>query len=98
MSIDRRVTVEWSSASGGAAVAAGAEDFEQVAVDLEVVLTGQRVSQVADRTGVERNGRATACADEMMAVDRGAGDIDRASGTIENPGSTPSEARISRVR
>jgi hypothetical protein len=62
-----------------AAVAAGAEDFEEVPVHFEVVLPRQRVSQVTHRTGVERNGRATASADEMMAVDRRAGHINRAS-------------------
>ena len=73
-------------ADGGAAVAAGAEDFEQVAVDLEVVLPRQRVGQITDRTGVERNSRATARTDEMMAVVRRAGHIDRASRTVQNPG------------
>ena len=66
-------------ASAGAAIATCAEDFEEVAVDLEIVLTGQRLSQVADGTGVERNSGATPRADEMMAVNRRAGHIDWAS-------------------
>src|SRR5215217_5606580 len=74
------------SARHSAAVAASAEDFEEVAVDLEVVLQGQRVGQVTHRTSVKRNGRATAGADEMMTVDRRAGNINRASRTVENAG------------
>ena len=55
-------------------------------MDLEVVLTGHRVSQVTDGTGVEWNGGATPRADEMMAVRWAAGDINRATRTIQNPG------------
>lgn len=67
------------SASRSAAIAARAEDLEEVAVDLEVVLTGQGVGQVTDGTGAEWNGGATPRADEMMAVNRRSGHVDRAS-------------------
>jgi hypothetical protein len=74
------------SASGCATVTTGAEDFEQVAVDLEVVFTRQGVSQIGDRTGVERNGSAAPGADEVMAVNRRAGHVDRSSRSIQNTG------------
>ena len=55
-------------------------------MDLEVVLTCQGVREITDGTGIERNGGATPRADKMMAVNWRTGDIDRASGTIQNPG------------
>ena len=58
-------------------------------MDLEVVFLGQCVGQVGDRTGVEGHGRATARADEMMAVDRRTGYVNRASRSVENPGEHP---------
>lgn len=52
---------------------------------LEVVLSRQYVGEFCDGARVERNGGAAPRADQVMAVDRGPGDIDGTSRTIENP-------------